>query len=136
MIWLMEKLGLPYELKSYPRQPNYMAAPAFLALHPVGHAPVIEDGDVQLAESLAIVTYILELYGKDALRVAPGETGYADYVYWMAYSIGGPAPDGIIILQFPSMADAKAWYGSPAYQAAVPYRQKAADYNVVFVEGI
>jgi uncharacterized protein (DUF1330 family) len=48
----------------------------------------------------------------------------------------GPAPDGIIILQFPSMADAKAWYTSPGYQEALPYRMKAADYNVVFVEGL
>jgi uncharacterized protein (DUF1330 family) len=48
----------------------------------------------------------------------------------------GPAPDGIIILQFPSMADAKAWYNSPGYQEALPHRQRAADYNVVFVEGL
>jgi len=95
VIWLMEELGLPYELKSYPRQPNYMAAPEFLALHPLGQAPVIDDGDVRLAESLAIVTYILELYGNGALRIAPGEPGYADYVYWMAYSIGGLAPQAM-----------------------------------------
>jgi glutathione S-transferase len=95
VIWLMEELGLPYELKSYPRQPNYMAAVEFSALHPVGQAPVIEDGDVVLAESLAIVTYILELYGNGALRIAPGEKGYADYLYWMAYSIGGLAPQAM-----------------------------------------
>jgi glutathione S-transferase len=95
VIWLMEELGLPYELQSYPRQPNYMAAPEFLALNPVGQAPVIEDGDVVLAESLAIVTYILELYGQGRLRIAPGEKGYADYVYWMAYSIGGLAPQAM-----------------------------------------
>jgi hypothetical protein len=98
VIWLMEELGLPYALKSYPRLPSYMAAPEFLALHPVGQAPVIEDGEVLLAESLAIVTYILKLYGNGALRIAPGEKGYADYVYWMAYSIGGLAPQAMNVV--------------------------------------
>jgi glutathione S-transferase len=95
VIWLMEELGLPYELKSYPRQPNYMAAPEFLALHPIGQAPVIEDGDVVLAESLAITIYILELYGKGALRIVPGEPGYADYIYWLTYSVGGLMPQAM-----------------------------------------
>jgi uncharacterized protein (DUF1330 family) len=57
-------------------------------------------------------------------------------VYGAMETAEGPAPDGIIILQFPSMADAKAWYNSPGYQEALPHRQKAADYNVVFVEGL
>lgn len=48
----------------------------------------------------------------------------------------GPAPDGIIILKFPDMEKAQAWYHSPGYQKALPYRQKGADYNVVFVEGL
>ena len=57
-------------------------------------------------------------------------------VYGAMQAAEGPAPDGIIILQFPSMADARAWYDSPGYQQALPHRQKAADYNVVFVEGL
>lgn len=48
----------------------------------------------------------------------------------------GPAPDGIIILKFPDMEKAQAWYHSPEYQGALAYRQKGADYNVVFVEGL
>jgi uncharacterized protein (DUF1330 family) len=48
----------------------------------------------------------------------------------------GPAPDGIIILKFPDMEKAQAWYHSPGYQKALPHRQKGADYNVVFVEGL
>ena len=64
VIWLMEKLRLPYELKSYPRNPDSgVAPPVFLDLHPLGSAPVIQDGGVTLAESLAIFTYILDLYG-------------------------------------------------------------------------
>jgi uncharacterized protein (DUF1330 family) len=57
-------------------------------------------------------------------------------VYGTLEAAEGPVPDGIIILQFPSMADAKAWYNSPGYQEALPHRQRAADYNVVFVEGL
>ncbi len=48
----------------------------------------------------------------------------------------GEAPDGVIVVEFPSMEEAKAWYDSPAYQEAIPYRQKAADYRVFFVEGL
>ena len=57
-------------------------------------------------------------------------------VYGAMDAVEGPAPNGIILLQFPSMADAKAWYNSPGYQEALPYRMKGADYNVVFVEGL
>ncbi|WP_297493441.1 DUF1330 domain-containing protein [Acidocella sp.] len=57
-------------------------------------------------------------------------------VYGALEAAEGPAPDGMIILQFPTMADAKAWYDSPAYQAALPHRLKGADYTVVFVEGL
>jgi len=57
-------------------------------------------------------------------------------VYGALEAAEGPAPDGIVILQFPTMADAKAWYDSPGYQEALPHRQRAADYSVVFVEGL
>ena len=92
IIWLMEELGLPYGLKSYPREPTMMAPPIFRRLHPVGQAPVIEDGDVVLAESLAIMTYILELYGAGKLRIVAGQAGYAEYLYWFHYSVGGLMP--------------------------------------------
>lgn len=93
VIWLMEELGLQYELKSYPRDPNTMLAhPIFAQLHPIGQAPVIQDGDVTMAESLAIFTYILDLYGEGKLRIAPGQPGYADFVYWYHYSNGGLMP--------------------------------------------
>lgn len=57
-------------------------------------------------------------------------------VYGALEAMEGDAPDGIIILQFPSMAAAKSWYESPAYQQALHFRQLAADYSVVFVEGL
>lgn len=92
IIWLMEELGLPYELKSYSREPSMMAPPIFRELHPLGQAPVIQDGDVTLAESLAIMTYILETYGEGRLRIGAGEPDFADYLYWFHYSVGGLMP--------------------------------------------
>jgi uncharacterized protein (DUF1330 family) len=56
-------------------------------------------------------------------------------VYGALQALEGPAPDGVIVLQFPSAAAARAWYESPAYQAALPFRQKAADYSVFIVDG-
>lgn len=96
IIWLMEELGLPYDLKSYPRNSQTrLAPPEFLALHPLGGAPIIQDGDVTLAESLAISTYILDLYGNGKLRIAPGQPGYADFTYWYHYSNGGLMPQAM-----------------------------------------
>lgn len=57
-------------------------------------------------------------------------------VYGAVEAAEGPVPDGMVMLQFPSMAEAKAWYNSPGYQEALPHRLKAADYNVLFVEGL
>jgi len=96
IIWLMEELGLPYALQSYPRDPVMKIAPAeLLAVHPLGQAPVIEDGDVTLAESLAITIYILELYGEGRLRIGKDQPGYAAYLYWLTYSIGGLMPQAL-----------------------------------------
>ena len=56
-------------------------------------------------------------------------------VYGATEGVEGPAPDGVIVLEFPSTADAKAWYESPGYQAALPHRLNAADYRALIVEG-
>src|SRR5271155_5795599 len=92
VIWLMEELGLPYDLKSYPRENSGLAPPIFRELHPLGSAPVIQDGEVTMAESLAIFTYILDLYGDGKLRIAPGKPGYADFTYWFHYANAGLMP--------------------------------------------
>jgi uncharacterized protein (DUF1330 family) len=57
-------------------------------------------------------------------------------VYGTVEAIEGDKPDGVIVLQFPTIEDAKAWYNSPAYQAALPYRKKAADYRAFLVQGL
>jgi len=57
-------------------------------------------------------------------------------IYGAMKVMEGTPPDGVIVLRFPSMDEAMAWYHSPAYQAAIPHRQQAADYRVIFVEGL
>ena len=104
IIWLMEELGLPYALKSYSRDKDTrLAPPEFLKLHPLGSAPVIQDGDVTMAESLAISTYVIDLYGEGHLRIAPGKPGYADFTYWYHYSNAGLMPQAMIHI-FAAMA--------------------------------
>ncbi|RWA13155.1 hypothetical protein EKO27_g1941 [Xylaria grammica] len=85
IVWLCEELGLDYELKKYNRSP-LLAPPEFKALHPVGAAPVIEDGSVKLAESGACVEYIAQTYGKGQFTIAPGHKDYADYLYWFHFA--------------------------------------------------
>jgi glutathione S-transferase len=98
IVWLLEELDLPYALKSYPRDANGLADPAFLALNPLGQAPVLQDGDVTMGECLAIATYIFDLYGDGGLRIAPGQAGYADYVYWFHYANAGLQPQAVLNL--------------------------------------
>lgn len=105
VIWLLEELGLPYELKSYPREATLAAPAVFHALHPLGNAPVIQDGAVTLAESLAIFSYILELYGNGQLRIAPGQPGYADYLYWFHYANAGLMPQAMYQLHAARVGD-------------------------------
>jgi uncharacterized protein (DUF1330 family) len=57
-------------------------------------------------------------------------------VYGAMEAIEGNAPDGMVMLQFPTVEDAKAWYNSPAYQAAIPHRMKGADYRAFIVQGL
>ncbi|KAF2767052.1 glutathione S-transferase [Teratosphaeria nubilosa] len=89
IVWLCEELNIPYELKLYTRSPH-LSPPEFLALHPIGAAPVITDGDVVLAETEAIVNYIINVYGEGKLAIGPkaGKKAYADYLYWFHFTNG------------------------------------------------
>ena len=95
VLWLLEELGLPYEIKRYQRDPKTKLAPAALkAVHPLGKSPVITDGDETIAESGAILEYIVEKYGAQAkgdlaqLQPAPGSKAYRQSRFWMHYAEG------------------------------------------------
>jgi glutathione S-transferase len=88
IVWLMEELGLEYALEVLPREPNGAAPPAYKALHPLGKAPVIRDGDFVLAESGAIVEYVVQRHGGGRLAPRPDSPHYPDYVYWLHFAEG------------------------------------------------
>ena len=93
IVWLCEELGLTYTLKRYLRRSDNRAAPAdYKALHPIGSAPVITDGPLVLAESAAVVEYLIEKYGAGRFAVRPGQTGWTDYLYWFHFSNGTLQP--------------------------------------------
>ena len=98
IVWLCEELGLDYELKRYDREPSGMAPPAYRALHPMGIAPVVTDGDVVLAETGAIVEYIAARYGGGALTLAPDAAAYPDYLFWLHFANGTLMPTEMIAM--------------------------------------
>src|SRR2546421_10564846 len=84
ILWLLEELGTQYEMKRYQRNPQTRLAPPELkAVHPLGKSPVITDGNITIAESGAIVDYIIRRYGQEndtaAMMPAPGNTEYEVY---------------------------------------------------------
>jgi glutathione S-transferase len=89
IVWLCEELGIPYELKHTARDPVTILAPAdYKALHPIGSAPVIIDGDLVLAESGAIVEYIIAKHGNGRLALPASHPGFASYLYWFHFANG------------------------------------------------
>lgn len=86
VVWLMEELGLPYEIVWHHRGADGLAPPSYLALHPAATAPVIQDGDKVLCESAAILEYVCHTYARGSLTVRPDQPNYADYVYWMHFN--------------------------------------------------
>ncbi|OOG58679.1 glutathione S-transferase [Polaromonas sp. C04] len=101
ILWLLEELGLPYEIKRYQRDPKTMLAPASLrAVHPLGKSPVITDGALTLAESGAIVEYLIDQYGGGRLAPAPGTPERLRYTYWLHYAEGSAMPPLLLKLVF------------------------------------
>ena len=89
IVWLCEELEIPYDLKRYARDAVTMLAPAdYKALHPVETAPVISDGDVVLAESGAVVEYIVERYGEGRLKLSAAHLDFAQFLYWFHFANG------------------------------------------------
>ena len=89
IVWLCEELEIPYQLKCYARDPVTMLAPVdYKALHSIGAAPVITDGDLVLAESGAVVEYIIAKYGNGRLTLNSNKSDFAQYLYWYHFANG------------------------------------------------
>lgn len=102
VLWLLEELRVPYEVKRYERDPRTMLAPPELAaVHPLGKSPVVVDGDLVLAETGAIVEYLLETHDTER-RLAPpiGAPARQRWRYWMYYAEGSAMPPLLLSLVF------------------------------------
>lgn len=101
VLWLLEELGLSYEIKRYQRDPQTMLAPAALReVHPLGKSPVLTDGALTLAESGAIVEYLVERYGSGRLIPPAGTPERLRYTYWMHFAEGSAMPPLVMKLVF------------------------------------
>ncbi len=99
ILWLLEELGPEYEIRHYRRDPETSLAPPELTqIHPLGKAPVLTDDDVTMAESGAIIEYLIERYGDGRLFPSPGTPEHLAYRYWMHYAEGSFMPLMILSL--------------------------------------
>lgn len=101
VLWLLEELGLEYELRKYQRDPRTMLAPPELrAVHPLGKSPVLTDDGRTLAESGAILEYVVERYGQGRLAPPVGSPERLRWTYWMHYAEGSAMPPLLLKLVF------------------------------------
>ena len=107
VLWLLEELGVAYEVKRYERDPKTMLAPPeLLAVHPLGKSPVIVDGAVTVAESGAVVEYLIDRYGAGRLIPPAGTPERLRYTYWLHYAEGSAMPPLLLKLVFDRLAKA------------------------------
>jgi glutathione S-transferase len=101
VLWLLEELGLPYEIKPYQRDAKTMLAPPELKqVHPLGKSPVITDGDITVAESGAIIEYLVTTYGQGRLKPAAGSEDARRWTYWLHFAEGSAMPPLLMKLIF------------------------------------
>ncbi|MBW4633065.1 MAG: glutathione S-transferase [Iphinoe sp. HA4291-MV1] len=111
VLWLLEELGIEYDIKFYERDPQTMLAPESLRqVHPLGKSPVITDADLTIAESGAIIEYLVDHYGNGRLVPAPGTPERLRYTYWLHYAEGSAMPPLLLRLIFEhfGIGDSKA----------------------------
>jgi glutathione S-transferase len=104
VLWLLEELGLEYEIRPYQRDPRTMLAPPELrAVHPLGKSPVITDGERTIAESGAIIEYLVERHGDGRLVPPAGTPERLRWTYWLHYAEGSAMPPLLLKLIFTSL---------------------------------
>lgn len=114
ILWLLEELGLDYEIRHYARDPKTMLAPASLrAVHPLGKSPVVTDDGVTVAETGAIVDYLIEKYGDGRLIPPAGTDDRRRYSYWLHYAEGSAMPFLTMKLIFDEMPKRSPFFVRP-----------------------
>ncbi len=109
VLWLLEELGLDYEVRLYKRQPTMQAPDSLRAVHPLGKSPVITDGDRTLAESGAIIEYLVETYGQGRFVPPPGTPERLRYTYFLHYAEGSLMPLLLLKLVFAKIPERVPW---------------------------
>ena len=126
VLWLVEELELPYEIKFYARDKATMLAPPELkAVHPLGKSPVITDGDKTIAESGAIVDYIVSTYGAGRLIPAEGSPERLRYNFWLHYAEGSAMTPLLLKLVFGVLPDRAPFFVKPIVKAIAATAQKS-----------
>lgn len=119
VLWLLEELGAPYELKLYQRDPKTRLAPAdYKALSPLGTAPVITDGQVTLAESTAVMDYILDQHDDGRLRPEKDAPNRVKYLFWYNAANGSMMPMLLMNLIFDMFTTRAPFFARPILKAA------------------
>ena len=121
ILWLLEELGVPYQIKRYQRNAKTMLAPPELkAVHPLGKSPVITDGDRVIAESGMIIDYLVQTYGEGRLLPPAGSEDRLRYQYWLQYAEGSAMPPLLLKLVFNKIQSTKMpFFAKPIVNALV-----------------
>lgn len=115
ILWLLETLELDYELVVYQRDSKTQQAPTSLKkVHPLGKSPVITDGDLTIAESGAIIDYLIQRYGNGRMQPSPDDmSAWVDYRYWLHYAEGSLMPLLVMQLVFSQLPKQSPWLIKP-----------------------
>jgi glutathione S-transferase len=142
VLWLLEELGIPYEIKRYQRDAKTMLAPPELrAVHPLGKSPVIQDDGATLAESGAILEYLVARHGNGRLIPAAGAPERLRYTYWMHFAEGSAMPPLLLKLVFNRIEKGPMPFFVRPVARAIAQRAKSTfiqpniDRNLDFIEG-
>ncbi len=120
VLWLLEELQVPYEVRRYQRDPKTMLAPPELkAVHPLGKSPVLGDGDRVVAETGAIIEYLVERHGNGRLVPAPGSDARLRYTYWLHYAEGSAMPPLLLKLVLDRMETGAPFLLRPVLRGAI-----------------
>ena len=123
-LWLLEEMGLPYELKTIGYDSAYFASEDFRQINPMGKVPALYDGKTLIAESTAILQYLLHRFGTSELAVAPGDPEYASYLQWLHMAEGGMA--NYVAVSFGHTLSKDPYKVSEAFDAYCRYQLEKA----------
>jgi glutathione S-transferase len=128
ILWLLEELGSPYEIRQHGRDlETHLVPPDLKRVHPLGKSPVIEDGGRVIAESGATIDYVLRRYGNGRLAPPPSDPAYGDYVHWMHYAEGSGMPALILRISVARVGGAAA--------PALPRRDEEIALQLSYLDG-